>query len=104
MNFYKLNKLMNEMSPPNLADVTPGSQTSNAPQATAPASPDNKNLKQDMRSNLAHISHNLGEKGNKYQALIQYVGKNPSMLDLLDELLGDVGGMQASKFGNLYNK
>jgi hypothetical protein len=105
MNFYKLNKLINEMAPPAVGlqqpmatnsanDVTPGQNTQQpAPEVRS---------KQQMNKNLAKISSNLGEKGNKYQKLIQFVGRNPEMLALLDDLLGDVGGMQGSKFGNIY--
>jgi len=75
-------------------DVTPGQNTQQ------PAS--EVRSKQQMNKNLSKISNNLGEKGNKYQKLIQFVGRNPEMLALLDDLLGDVGGMQGSKFGNIY--
>ena len=105
MNFYKLNKLINEMAPPAVGlqqpmttnpanDVTPG-QNTQQPGVDA-------HSKQDMSKNLSKISRTLGEKGNKYQKLIQFVGRNPEMLALLDDLLGDVGGMQGSKFGNIY--
>jgi hypothetical protein len=107
MNFYKLNKLMNEMAPPavglqqpmttNPANVAPGQNT----QQHQPG-PD-ANLKQDMKKNLAKISTSLGEKGNKYQKLIQFVGRNPEMLTLLDELLGDVGDMRGTTFQAKYN-
>lgn len=109
MNFYKLNKLMNEMSPPAVGlqqpmttnpanDVTPGKNTQQQQQPGTDA-----NLKQDMKRNLAKISTTLGEKGNKYQKLIQFVGRNPEMLNLLDELLGDVGEMRGTTFQAKYN-
>jgi hypothetical protein len=76
-------------------DVAPG-------QNTQQQQPD-ANLKQDMKKNLAKISTSLGEKGNKYQKLIQFVGRNPEMLTLLDELLGDVGDMRGTTFQAKYN-
>lgn len=116
MNFYELSKKLNEMSPPAYGmrhmenqpmqakpgEAIPGANKNlqmaakNQTEENAPAD------KQDMRKNLSRISVNLGEKGNRYQPLIAYVARNPKMLDLLDELMGDVGNLSKSKFNTLY--
>lgn len=128
MNFHDLNKLIAET--PNFLRMPgqgsaqagqgqmPGQGsmplTMNASQAKAgstqqadPASPDqtqgipDPRTSRDTSSLLNKISKKTGEHSGKYRPLVSFLGHNPAMLDLFNNILDNAGAMQQSTFKNL---
>ena len=117
MNFHDLNKLIAET--PNFLRM-PGQDSSQAGQAQAgqmpgqvstpqpaagqadpdQAGPDPRTAR-DTSSLLNKISKKTGEHSGKYRPLIAFVGRNPAMLALFNDMLDSAGAMQQSTFKNL---
>lgn len=85
MNFYELSKKIQEESNP----INP-----TQPPMIQPTTPD-PSIK-NTSAIVAKISRRLGEKFAKYRPLLIHLNKNQEALALFDELLNDVGSMQAS--------
>lgn len=84
MNFYELDRKIQEE-----LNQQPNQQV--APPQIEPQA----NIK-DTSATIARVSRRLGEKYSKYRPLLVHLNKNQQALALFDELLSDVGSMQAS--------
>ncbi len=126
MNFHDLNKIITEtpnflrMPGQDSSQVVQGQMpgqgstplTSNASlekpgstQQADPGSPDqagpDPRTARDTSSLLNKISKKTGEHSGKYRPLIAFVGRNPAMLALFNDMLDSAGAMQQSTFKNL---
>jgi len=78
----------------------PGSTQQADPGSPDQAGPDPRTAR-DTSSLLNKISKKTGEHSGKYRPLVAFVGRNPAMLDLFNNMLDSAGAMSATTFKNL---